>query len=507
METCLYNWSRARKRKYPAIDLLIICTYCIIYAPLEESAVFALDNGIPEFLLLAAEAFERSGARLYLVGGWLRNRLLGLPHADLDVSAALPPAEAMAVFQTIPGVRIAQRDTALGTFGILCGEEEAEYTAFRAESYGEGGAHRPREVRFGVTIAEDALRRDFTVNALYHDIAARSDVDPLGGLRDLEARRLRTCRKPGETFADDGLRLMRTVRFACELGFDIETETYQAVKQHAALLRDIAPERLQAEFNRILLADARYPELKREENPALSGLHLLDETGLLRQFAPEFEACRGVEQRPDYHDSDVLEHLFRTAACAPARLNLRLAALLHDIGKPAAIEASGRMVGHDKLGEGIARGLLTRLRYPVASVDEIAALIRHHMADLDGRTGESRLRLFFVKLGRERSLELAELRRADVCGSRKEQAPGDPAEKWVSLLRRMDDEHVPWTMKELKADGAALAKLAGGPSPAVGKLKRALHEHAVLHPGDNDAGSLMRLAERLIRDRNRFKPR
>lgn len=466
-----------------------------------------MENGIPVFLLEAAAAFERSGSRLYLVGGWPRNRLLGLPHADLDVSGALPPHEATELFQAVPGVRIAQRDTALGTFGILCGEEEAEYTAFRAESYGEGGAHRPREVRFGVTIANDALRRDFTVNALYHDIAARRDIDPLGGLADLDARRLRTCRKPGETFADDGLRLMRTVRFACELGFEIEEETYQAVKQRAKLLRDIAPERLQAELNRILLADARYPELKREANPVLRGLHLLDETGLLRQFAPEFGACRGVLQRPDYHDSDVLEHLFRTAACAPASLNLRLAALLHDIGKPAAIEASGRMVGHDKFGEDTARDILTRLRYPTAAVDEIAALVRHHMADLDGRTGENRLRLFFVRLGRERALKLMEIRRADICGSRKEQAPGDPAEKWQTLIRRMDNEHVPWTMKELKVDGTALAKLAGGPSPMIGKLKRALHEHAVLHPGDNDAATLMRLAERLIHDKKRFEPR
>lgn len=459
---------------------------------------------IPEFLAEAAKAFEQNGTPLYLVGGWPRNRLLGLAPGDLDVSSALVPSEASALFASVPGVRILERDTRLGTFGVLSGTIQAEYTAFRTESYGAGGAHRPDEVHFGAAMADDALRRDFTVNALYYDIGGRRDVDPLGGLPDLEARRLRTCRRPQDTFADDGLRLMRLIRFACELGFEIEQETYDTAQSNSALIEDIAPERVQAEFNKILFSDTRYPDPNRDASPVLKGLQMLDSLGLLTRIAPEFEACRGVEQRADYHDHDVLEHLFHTAACSPPELSLRLAALLHDIGKPEALRQSGRMLGHDKLGEGIARRMLARLRYPNAVIDEAVTLIGGHMYDLDGRTGESRLRLFFVKLGRERSRKLAELRRADVCGSKDEQAAADPAKKWLRILEKMDAERVPWTDRDLKVDGNALATMAGGPSPTVGKLKKALHEHAVLHPGDNTSELLRRLAAQLLNDRKRF---
>lgn len=462
---------------------------------------------IPEFIREAAKAFEANGMPLYLVGGWPRNRLLGLPPGDLDLASALPPDEAAALFRSLSGVKVAEKNRRLGTLGIFREGREAEYTAFRTESYGAGGAHRPDDVRFGATMREDALRRDFTVNALYRDIMKGTDEDPLGGLADLGRRLLRTCRRPAETFADDGLRLMRLARLAAELGFDIEEETFAAACASAELMRDIAPERIQAELNRLLLADARYPGPKPETSPVLRGLRLLDGLGLLGRAVPEFEGCRGVAQRADYHDHDVLEHLFRTCACAPPVLELRLAALLHDIGKPEALRRGGRMLGHDRLGEAMAGGILARLRYPNAIAAEVAALVRRHMYDLDGSTGEKRLRLFFVKMGRERSRRLAELRRADVCGSRAGQAPGDPAEKWQALLDRMDAEGAPWTERELRIDGEALAELLGGPSKAVGALKRALHAHAVLHPEDNDEETLRRLAARLMRGRQRFPGR
>lgn len=462
---------------------------------------------IPEFLIAAAAIFKNNNIPLYLVGGWPRNNLLGLPPGDLDISSRLPPGEASALFAEVPGVRVNERDTRLGTLGILCGGIQAEYTAFRTESYGEGGAHRPESVSFGATMEEDALRRDFTVNALYYDIAAGQDIDPLGGLPDIGKRILRTCRIPEETFADDGLRLMRLVRFASELGFEIEGVTYDAARSKAGLIRDIAPERVQAELNRLLLSDTRYPDMKYDISPVVKGLRLMDSIGLLELVVPEFGACRGVRQRADYHDHDVLEHLFRTAACTPPELVLRLSGLLHDIGKPVALQQTGKMHGHDKLGEGIAREILTRLRYPNATTTEVTALIRNHMYDLDGKTGQDRLRLFFVKLGRERSWKLVELRRADVCGSKEEQAAIDPAARWMEMLKLMDAQNVPWTERELAVGGDELSALAGGPSEMVGRLKGELHRHAVLRPRDNNREALLRLARTLLNDRQRFNRR
>jgi tRNA nucleotidyltransferase (CCA-adding enzyme) len=470
----------------------------------EENRENPLQTEIPEFINAAAQAFKANGTPLYLVGGWPRNRLLGLPPGDLDVASELTPEKAAQLFNQVPGIRVIERDTRLGTLGVLSEGIQAEYTAFRTESYGEGGAHRPDDVHFGATMKQDALRRDFTVNALYYDIAQGTDTDPLGGLPDVSAKILRTCRQPRETFADDGLRLMRLVRFASELGFEAEQETFGTARANARLILDIAPERIQAELNKLLLSDVRYPESKWETSPVLRGLHMLDTLGLLTLIAPEFESCRGVAQRKDFHDHDVLEHLFRTCACAPAKLEMRLAALLHDIGKPAALKAGGVMHSHDKLGEPMAREILTRLRYPNAVVDEVAALVRTHMYDLDGRTGEKRLRLFFTEMGKERAWKLVEIRRADVCGSKDEPSPFDPAAKWANLLTRMDEERVPWTQRELNVSGNELAALTGGPSKAVGRLKRVLHEHAVLHPRDNERDKLLKMAGNLLNDKHRF---
>ena len=267
-----------------------------------------MQSGIPEFIKKAAEAFKANGTPLYLVGGWPRNRLLDLPPGDLDIASALPPDEAAKLLEAVGGIRVIGRDTRLGTLGVLCGSVQAEYTAFRTESYGAGGAHRPDDVHFGATMLQDALRRDFTANALYYDIASGADEDPLGGLPDVRSKVLRTCRTPHETFADDGLRLMRLARLASELGFDIEEKTFETAKRNAPLIRDIAPERVQAELNRLLLADAKYPGLQQETSPVLRGLKLMDALGLLTTVIPELETCRGVEQRAEFHDFDVLEH-------------------------------------------------------------------------------------------------------------------------------------------------------------------------------------------------------
>ena len=447
---------------------------------------------IPAALRLAAQRFADAGTPLYLVGGGPRNRLLGLPCGDFDICAAPVGPTAAALFAQVDGVRAVDRSTRLGTLSVSGPGFEAEYTAWRTESYGTGGAHRPDAVAFGATMAQDALRRDFTVNALYYDIALDKLEDPLGGEADLRRRMLRTCRAPEQTFDDDGLRLMRLARLAAELGFVPEQQTFVAAAQRAALIDDIAPERVRAEMERLLLCDAKYPG--NDASAVLRGLHLLDELGLLGRILPELQACRGVGQRADYHEFDVLEHCLHACAAAPARLSLRLAALLHDVGKPQALAATGRMIGHDRLGEALVRQALQRLRFPNALTDEVCTLVRAHMVDLDGRMGSGKLRWFFVQMGRAQAHALADLRRADVNGSRAVAAPGDPAAKWAALLERMDAQKTPWESTDVDIDGQALCDVLGGPSPKVGALKRMLHRHVVAHPEQNNRKRLLSLA-------------
>ena len=457
---------------------------------------------VPLGLMAAAKLFHASGAALYLVGGRPRNALLGLPSGDWDVAGPLLPDAAAELFRSVPEVRVHTRDTALGTLGVLCDGQEVEYTPFRAESYGVGGEHRPQTVRFGVPMEADALRRDFTVNALYWNIAEEQLIDPLGGQADLSARVLRTCRTPAETFDDDGLRLMRLVRFCAELNFAPEDATARAAAERAHLLRDISPERLWVELTKLLLADTRYPDGKPEQ--VARGLNLLEELRLLDVLLPELGEGRGIAQRAEYHAHDVLGHGLAACAAAPAELTLRLAALLHDVGKPAALRQGGRMLGHDKLGAEIAAGILTHLRCPKARMEDVCALIAAHMVDLDGRMGENKLRLFFVKLGHERTRMLIELRRADVRGSKDQPEGLDPAEKWVGVLARMEADGVPWTLKELQFSGEDATALIGAPGPKVGQLLNLLHRHAIQKPKDNTRAALTRLARQFLQDTARW---
>ncbi len=281
-----------------------------------------------EGLRLVHAAFCAAGGRAYLVGGAVRNRLLGLPCADTDLAGTLSPEDAVRAFCGIPGggARIVQRT--LGTVHACVGGLEIEYTPFRAESY--AGGHVPCAVRFGVGMREDALRRDFTVNALYQALDCGDVIDPLGGLADLSARLLRAARPvPAQTLRDDGLRLLRLCRFAAELGFSAEEGTLAAAAAHAHLLAEISPERRLQELTRLLLADARYPGGR---GGTAAGLALARDIGLLAYLLPSARTFVP----------------FARFAGLPDSLPVRLAALCPDApalaADLAALRASRRLI-------------------------------------------------------------------------------------------------------------------------------------------------------------------
>ncbi|MDD4796983.1 MAG: HD domain-containing protein, partial [Eubacteriales bacterium] len=362
-----------------------------------------------------AAGFEAVGLALYAVGGWVRDFLDDRHSHDMDLTSPASWQQAEALF-TACGARVVDRQTQLGTLTVLLGGESYEYTAFRRESYGPGGVHRPAQVSFDATLGDDARRRDFTVNALYLRVHTGEIVDPLGGLGALAQRRLQTCRRPEETFADDGLRLLRMVRFACTLDFTVPDDVLLQAHAHAALLRDLSAERFRGELTRILLCPRVY-----------DALTMMEECGFLDVLLPELTAGRGVAQRREYHDYDVLHHQFHACAHAPANEIDRWAALLHDVGKPLSLAARGDMHAHAPLGADTARALLRRLKYPTAIVDEVGKLIAAHMYDLDGRTKEDKLRWFFARLGPDSAARLLALRRADVLGSKAQPPCDDPA--------------------------------------------------------------------------------
>ncbi len=422
----------------------------------------------------------------------MRNALLALPRSDIDIASAASPDQVKSILSGTD-YKYIPKAAEFGTVEIHpAGGGIFEHTTFRGDKYDEGGAHRPSEVTFTSSLERDAFRRDFSVNALYADILTGQVYDPTNGLADIKARLIRTTSvDASEILKDDALRIMRLARFAAELGFDIEPKTLETAKSLVAQLDDIAFERRRDELSKLLLSDIKYGNT----NGVRHGLELLDALGALEYIVPELLRGKGVEQRNQYHIYDVFVHCMMSAVYAPPELTLRLAGLLHDVGKPEAIARGGKMLGHDVYGTDTAHEMLKRLRYSNAIIDEVTELVRHHMYDLSGQAKEKTLRKWIVTRGKEMVYKLALLREADVHGSGVEKGSVATAERWRSVIRKMEAEGAPFSEKDLKADGSDIARWLGiPPGVKVGEVKRALLIHCAVSPSDNIPEKLERLA-------------
>jgi tRNA nucleotidyltransferase (CCA-adding enzyme) len=290
--------------------------------------------------------------------------------------------------------------------------------------------------------------------------------------------------------------VLRLVRFACELGFAIDEGAWAAAKRNAPKLIDIAAERRRQEFVKILLTDARYPDLSRDElRSPMRGLQLLDELDVWDFLVPEFNLARGMEQRPDHHRYDVLEHSFRVCAAAPPTEKLRLAALLHDVGKPNCKQETGVQYAHDKYGERISKRVLGDLRFPTRMITEVSQLVEGHMYDIQHMAKTDTLRVKFATWGRERTMEQIQLREADVrgCGYDVDYVATD----WRALLNTMLHDGTPFSERELAITGQELMAASGLPGgKEFGELKKKLFLHCVKHPKDNNLVRLTQLAKK-----------
>ncbi len=484
------------------------------------------DIPIPTPLEKLARIFFDAGHVLYAVGGLPRNSLLGLPLSDMDICSAATPEAVLAICQE-HGVHCVEKALKFGTLELHLEGAVFEHTTFRgAEEYAPGGVHRPLSVTLGATLTEDAFRRDFTVNALYYDILSGKLTDPTGGLKDLKAGVLRaTSPDPMSILRDDGLRVLRLIRFAVELNLTVDPMTLAAAKACAPLLAGIAWERKREELIKILLSDARYPARYginafphvfsgdrlpaiadlppalpvNEASPVLRGLRLLESIGCLPYLLPELLEGQGIHQRPRHHAYTVLEHNFHCCACVLPTPLLRMTALLHDVGKPAALRekdlpdnagatdnpaTAHPMLGHDRIGAEMAADILSRLRFPAAFTDDAVFLIAHHMFDLNEMAKDGTLRMRFSHWGQQRVKQLIAVREADFVGSGV--LPGHIANRWRQTLITMEQEHAPFSTAELALNGTDIMRIkAIPPGPEVGRLLDALLQHCARRPKDN----------------------
>ena len=418
----------------------------------------------PAFPILARCA-RRLGVRAWVVGGYVRDRLLQRPNPDLDVVVEGPGGQGLGMAECFAEATGSRRPVLFERFGtaqVTWEERLVEFASARAESYAPDS--RKPEVR-AASLEEDLERRDFTVNTLVMDLEGGLH-DFLGvGLKDLEARVLRTPRDPRQTFSDDPLRMLRAVRFAAQLGFEPAPDVLPAMRELAGRARPpvLSVERAQDELRKMLLS----------ERPARA-LELLDAGGLLAVLLPEVAACKGVEQG-GYHTHDVFGHTVLTVAHTRADLRLRLAALFHDVGKPVTASPEGTFYEHDRVGAELAQAALARLRFPNALAEQVARLVRLHLRPVFYQPDEwtdSAVR----RLAREAGpllWPLLELGRADIAAS----AYPHP-EKLDDLERRLREvlAERPSRMS-LPVSGKDIMearKLA--PGPEVGRLKERLQE-------------------------------
>lgn len=320
----------------------------------------------------AAELADRlmaAGHTACFAGGCVRDRLLGREPKDYDIATSATPKEILALF---PGGN--QVGAHFGVIIVRHHGHHVEIATFRTDgSYGDG--RRPDSVTFA-TAREDAQRRDFTINGLFEDPDTGEIIDHVGGRADLEAGRIRAIGDPAARFAEDSLRLLRALRFATSLGFEIEATTWQAIRDHADGLARIAPERIRDEFSRLITCPGR-----------ARGLDLLVGSGLIRHFIPEVLDLIGCEQPPEWHpEGDVYTHtrIMLDLLWPDAPLELCLAVLLHDIAKPPTRtwdDEAGRIRfnGHDALGSTMAEDILRRLKYPNRIIEDVAFMVSRHM--------------------------------------------------------------------------------------------------------------------------------
>jgi poly(A) polymerase len=420
-----------------------------------------LDRAFP----LLARAAAELGAGAWAVGGYVRDTLLERPHPDLDVlvedGRALELAERFAV---LAGARRPALFPRFGTAQVTWGDRSVEFVSARAESYAPDS--RKPFVQ-PASVEEDLLRRDFTVNAMLMDFDGRIQ-DPLGGRADLERRLLRTPRPAEVTFSDDPLRMLRAIRLASQLGFDLAPDLLPTMRRLRERARPpvLSVERVADELRKMLLSDR-----------PRRALELLDEGGLLELLLPEVYACHGVEQG-GYHVADVYGHTLLTveeaARRGPRDLVLRLAALFHDVGKPPTATPDGAFHGHHDIGAELTDDALTRLRFSNADVDRVSRLVRLHLRPVfyDSGWGDGAVRRLARDAG-DLLWTLMALARADVAAS----AYPDGA-KLDELEARLHGvlEETP-TRMSIPVDGRDIMELRGlPPGPEVGRIKRAVEE-------------------------------
>jgi len=435
---------------------------------------------VPTPVLSVLRSLQTTGASAVLVGGCVRDLARGVSVTDWDVGTSARPDLVMATFsRTVP--------TGLphGTITVLTGGPPVEVTTFRVES-GYSDARRPDRVEFTDDLVADLARRDFTINAIAWDPIGGREVDPFGGRSDLAAGLLRAVGDPRERFWEDGLRPVRAARFAATLEVGIVPETFEALGEAKEQVARVAAERVRDELGKML--QAREPS---------RGFEVLRRSSLLETILPELAATVAVPQNR-YHAYDVYFHTLYACDAAPReKLDVRLAALFHDVGKPRTRaerpDGEATFYNHQFESARLAERAMTRLRFSRNTIDRVVHLVTNHMFDYRSEWSDAAVRRFLRAVGPENVADLFDLRIADNVGNgTKVGFPhylGELSDRIDAILAASQA----FTLRDLAVDGKdVMRELRVPPGPSVGSILERLLEEVIEHPERNDRAYLLK---------------
>lgn len=438
---------------------------------------------LPEKVQFIISRLEQAGYEAYAVGGCVRDSLLGRQPHDWDVTTSAKPMQVKEAFRHTIDTGIQH-----GTVTVMFDHEGFEVTTYRIDGEYEDSRH-PKEVTFTVNLVEDLKRRDFTINAMaYNDRSGI--VDAFGGVEDLDYGIIRCVGEAAERFGEDALRILRAVRFSAQLGFTIADGTKAAAKALAPNLNHISAERIQAELVKLLVS--AHPDYMRDAYAL----------GITKAVLPELDAAFATQQNHPHHMYNVGEHLMQCLLHTRADKSLRLAALLHDIGKPQTrttdADGTDHFHGHVEVSERMAAAILKRLKFDNDTITKVQKYVKYH--DYNAEPSAKAVRRAINKIGAEYFPQILELRRADTLA----QSAYQQAEKLerIDAIARLYDEIMEQqqcvSLKTLEITGNDLIALGVPKGKRIGAILAELLDDVLQNPENNTHDYLMEEAKKLI---------
>ena len=437
---------------------------------------------MPEAANYIIQTLMAHGYEAYIVGGCVRDSVLGRTPQDWDITTSATPEQTKALFRRTIDTGIEH-----GTVTIMMDHVGYEVTTYRVDGKYEDH-RRPKEVTFTASLLEDLKRRDFTINAMAYN-EQEGLVDIFGGAEDLRLGIIRCVGVPQERFDEDALRILRAVRFAAQLDFEIEAKTRQAIREKAEFLRDISAERIQVELTKLITSD--HPE------------RIIDayELGITAIVLPEFDTMMETPQHTVYHKYDVGRHTVAVMQNIDATPVLRWAALLHDSAKPECRTTDEQGVdhfyGHPKAGKAIARRVLRRMKLDNDTIQRVERLVEWHDFGLDGTVTKKTLRRALNQMGPDLFDDYAKLRRADMLGQSDymQEKKQQDYQHLLEMYREIREAQECLLIRDLKLDGKDLIAMGVQPGPDMGKILNDLLQQVLEEPQLNTKEKLKELVQ------------